>query len=85
MELQPDIDPQETQEWLDALDSVLVNEGGERAHFLLEKLIESFEPATEIETAWVAEALRRRKDVQSGKVTLVSGDEAVSRLKDQLA
>lgn len=40
MELQPDIDPQETQEWLDALDSVIVNAGGERAHFLLEKLIE---------------------------------------------
>ncbi|MBP6057156.1 MAG: pyruvate dehydrogenase (acetyl-transferring), homodimeric type [Nitrosomonas sp.] len=40
MELQPDIDPQETQEWLDALDSVIVSAGGERAHFLLEKLIE---------------------------------------------
>jgi len=40
MDLQPDIDPQETQEWLDALDSVIVNEGGERAHFLLERLIE---------------------------------------------
>ncbi len=40
MELQPDIDPQETQEWLDALDSVILNAGGERAHFLLEKLIE---------------------------------------------
>ncbi|WP_292992970.1 pyruvate dehydrogenase (acetyl-transferring), homodimeric type [Nitrosomonas sp.] len=40
MELQPDIDPQETQEWLDALDSVIINIGGERAHFLLEKLIE---------------------------------------------
>jgi len=38
--VQPDIDPQETQEWLDALESVLTNEGGERAHFLLEKLIE---------------------------------------------
>ncbi|MEK6735692.1 MAG: pyruvate dehydrogenase (acetyl-transferring), homodimeric type [Pseudomonadota bacterium] len=38
--VQPDIDPQETQEWLDALESVLMNEGGERAHFLLEKLIE---------------------------------------------
>lgn len=25
MELQPDIDPQETQEWLDALDSVIIN------------------------------------------------------------
>ncbi|MBP6366099.1 MAG: pyruvate dehydrogenase (acetyl-transferring), homodimeric type [Nitrosomonas sp.] len=40
MESQPDIDPQETQEWLDALDSVILNAGGERAHFLLEKLIE---------------------------------------------
>ncbi|MCC6923702.1 MAG: pyruvate dehydrogenase (acetyl-transferring), homodimeric type [Nitrosomonas sp.] len=40
MESQPDIDPQETQEWMDALESVLVNEGPERAHFLLEKLVE---------------------------------------------
>ena len=30
-----DIDPIETQEWLDALSSVLENEGSERAHFLL--------------------------------------------------
>ncbi|WP_297324920.1 pyruvate dehydrogenase (acetyl-transferring), homodimeric type [Nitrosomonas sp.] len=40
MELQPDTDPQETQEWLEALDSVIINGGTERAHFLLEKLIE---------------------------------------------
>ncbi len=37
---QPDIDPQETQEWLDSLDAVLENEGIERAHFLLERLID---------------------------------------------
>ncbi|TAN79531.1 MAG: pyruvate dehydrogenase (acetyl-transferring), homodimeric type [Gallionella sp.] len=36
----PDYDPQETQEWLDALESVLENEGAERAHFLLEQLID---------------------------------------------
>ncbi|WPL17930.1 Pyruvate dehydrogenase E1 component [Thiorhodovibrio winogradskyi] len=36
----PDIDPQETQEWLDALDAVLENEGIERAHYLLERLID---------------------------------------------
>ncbi len=35
-----DIDPIETQEWLDALDAVLEEEGTERAHFLLEKLID---------------------------------------------
>lgn len=34
-----DIDPIETQEWLDALSSVLENEGTERAHFLLENLV----------------------------------------------
>ncbi len=36
----PDNDPQETNEWLDALDGVLENEGIERAHYLLGKLIE---------------------------------------------
>ena len=35
-----DVDPIETQEWLDALDAVLSEEGVERAHFLLEKLID---------------------------------------------
>ena len=34
-----DTDPQETQEWLEALDSMLMNEGIERGHFILEKLI----------------------------------------------
>jgi pyruvate dehydrogenase E1 component len=37
---QYDIDPEETQEWLDALDAVIENEGLARAHFLLEKLID---------------------------------------------
>jgi pyruvate dehydrogenase E1 component len=35
-----DHDPQETREWLDALDAVLDVEGPERAHYLLERLIE---------------------------------------------
>ncbi|MCE1187389.1 MAG: pyruvate dehydrogenase (acetyl-transferring), homodimeric type, partial [Rhodocyclales bacterium] len=39
--LAADIDAQETQEWLDALSSVVGQEGPERAHFLIEKLIES--------------------------------------------
>lgn len=38
--LHPDVDPQETQEWLDALDAVLEEEGIDRAHYLLESLIE---------------------------------------------
>jgi len=35
-----DVDPIETQEWLDALASVINQEGGERAHYLLERLID---------------------------------------------
>ena len=39
MAAQNDIDPQETQEWLDALEAVIDNEGVERAHYLVEKLV----------------------------------------------
>ncbi|MBK7766565.1 MAG: pyruvate dehydrogenase (acetyl-transferring), homodimeric type [Sulfuritalea sp.] len=34
-----DADPQETREWLDALEAVIAHEGPGRAHFLLEELI----------------------------------------------
>ena len=36
----PDIDNQETQEWLDALNAVIETEGVERAHFLIESMID---------------------------------------------
>ena len=36
----PDIDPQETGEWLEALEGVLAAEGPDRAHFLIEQLID---------------------------------------------
>jgi len=39
-DINPDVDPQETREWLDALDSVLEREGPDRAHFLLERMVE---------------------------------------------
>jgi pyruvate dehydrogenase E1 component len=35
-----DIDPEETREWLDALVAVIESEGIERAHFLIEKLVD---------------------------------------------
>ncbi|MCH8079940.1 MAG: pyruvate dehydrogenase (acetyl-transferring), homodimeric type [Proteobacteria bacterium] len=38
-EEQKDIDQQETQEWLEALESILEREGVDRAHFILEQLI----------------------------------------------
>ncbi len=39
LEKTTDIDPQETQEWLEALDSVMARDGTERAHYLLEQLV----------------------------------------------
>jgi len=35
-----DIDPVETQEWLESIDSVMRAQGPQRAHFLLEKLVD---------------------------------------------
>jgi pyruvate dehydrogenase E1 component len=40
MEQNDDLDPQETREWLDALDGVLEHDGPHRAHFLIEHLID---------------------------------------------
>ena len=35
-----DVDPLETREWVEALDAVLEIEGPDRAHFLLEQLVD---------------------------------------------
>ena len=35
-----DIDPLETREWVDSLEAVLEVEGPERAHFILEQLVD---------------------------------------------
>src|SRR5881398_216318 len=35
----PDIDPQETQEWVDSLDALVKQSGGDRARFVLYKLL----------------------------------------------
>ncbi|MCS3902845.1 pyruvate dehydrogenase E1 component [Methylohalomonas lacus] len=35
-----DVDPQETREWLESLDAVMASDSLERAHFLLERLVE---------------------------------------------
>ncbi len=36
----PDLDPEETQEWLEALDQIVDEQGSSRARFLMAKLIE---------------------------------------------
>src|SRR6476619_3260681 len=40
MERLQDIDPLETREWVDSLEAVLEVEGPERAHFILEQLVD---------------------------------------------
>ena len=40
MDLLPDSDIQETQEWIESLNSVIETEGTERAHFLIEMMID---------------------------------------------
>src|ERR1700687_1417435 len=40
MDMNPDVDPQETKEWLDAIDGVLEQEGPDRSHFLIEQVID---------------------------------------------
>src|SRR4029077_1740839 len=40
MDTNPDRDPQETREWLDALEGVLAAEGAGRPHFLIKALID---------------------------------------------
>ncbi len=39
-QLPPDVDPQETQEWLESLEAVIKVHGAERAHYLLEQLVD---------------------------------------------
>ena len=54
--LNQDLDPTETREWVESLDAVIQHDGTERAHFLLERMVDStrrsggylpFDPTTE--------------------------------------
>ena len=47
-----DVNPLETKEWMEALEAVIDEEGVERAHFLLEKLIDKSRLSKE-EIAWI--------------------------------
>jgi len=52
----------------------------ERARFI-EKLIASLEADPGAEDAWAAEVERRHAEIESGSVSVVSGSEALARLK----
>jgi putative addiction module component (TIGR02574 family) len=51
---------------------------------LVERLIASFEPKSPAQTAWLKLASSRRDDIRSGKVTMVSGEEALARVRARL-
>ena len=52
---------------------------------MLEMLLASFEPKSKAQKAWMDLALRRRKEVGSGKVAMVPGDEALARVRARIA
>ena len=56
----------------------------ERAR-ILELLIASFEPKSTAQKAWMNLALRRREEVRSGKVSMIPGDEALTRVRARIA
>ncbi len=69
---------------LEALEAeVLKLSSADRSH-LLERLIGSLDADAAIDAAWEQEAERRQMDIESGKVTLVSGEEAMPRLREKL-
>lgn len=51
---------------------------------LLERLIASFEPKSPAQAAWMQLAQRRREAARAGRVQMVSGEEAVARIRDRL-
>jgi putative addiction module component (TIGR02574 family) len=52
----------------------------ERAR-LVERLIASLDIDPEVEEAWAAEVERRNAEIESGAVALISGPEALAKLK----
>lgn len=51
---------------------------------LLERLIASFEPQSNAQRAWLDLARRRQAEAKAGMVSMVSGDEALARVRARL-
>ena len=69
---------------LHELEAQVLNLGPVERARLLERLIESFEPDTAAEKAWIAEALRREADVKAGRSVMAPGLEALDRVRARL-
>jgi putative addiction module component (TIGR02574 family) len=66
---------------LHELEAQVLSLGAAERARLLERLIESFEPDTKAQRAWVCEALRREADVKAGRSEMVPGSEALERVR----
>lgn len=52
---------------------------------LVERLLESLEPRSPVQTAWLQVARSRRQEVRAGKVAMVPGDGALARVKARIS
>jgi len=54
---------------------------------LADRLVESLDPAEDgyVRQLWAAEALRRRNDVQAGRVVAVPGEEGLAQVRRAVA
>lgn len=54
---------------------------------LADRLVESLDPAEEgyVHQLWLAEAMRRRDEVRSGRVQTISGQEALAQVRRSVA
>jgi len=52
---------------------------------ILELLLGSFEPQSDNQTVWINLAAQRREQVRNGQVAMVSGAEALSRIRAKIA
>ena len=73
-----------TENALELHEKVLSLSSAERAA-LVELLLASFEPESPTQRAWARLASKRREDVRSGKVLMVSGEDALARIRAKIA
>ena len=52
---------------------------------LVERLLESFEPRSPAQAAWLQLARARREDARTGKISMVPGHEALARVRARIA
>jgi len=63
------------------LEAQVLRQAAEKRAQLPERLIASFERDTQVDRAWVAEALQRAADVKAGQSQMIPGSDALARVR----